>query len=113
MLITDHPMYKKATLGIQIVNQLYNLDTALKAAERWRSVFQKKEVPEDEFKPLNSRILIDAIVELGAFSKTQARQMLKSGAVRLDGEKLGESLDVPIQVGQKLQVGKHLFGKIV
>jgi tyrosyl-tRNA synthetase len=58
-------------------------------------------------------LLIDILVAAGLVpSKSEARRLLKAGAVELDGE-VQKVVSVPLRHGATLRVGKHRFLRIV
>ena len=55
--------------------------------------------------------MLDAIVQIRNCSKSEARRLITSGAVKLGGEKVDEAS--VLVSGQIMKVGKRGFGKIV
>ncbi len=91
---TLHPMKVKGDLAACIVRDFHGADAARDAAEQFARVHQRGETPDDmpQFElrrhgPLPG--LVDLLVSSGlAPSKTEARRLVKAGAVSLDGRKI-------------------------
>lgn len=111
----EHPMKAKKQLAMILVERFYSKEAALKARENFERVFSSKEIPDniEKFK-LISPTKISQILVLtgGAKSNNEARRLIESGAVRINGQKV-ES-DKIIEKGDfVLQCGKRYFRKIV
>ncbi len=114
-----HPRDVKMKLAFYIVERFHSKEEAEQAKQNFIKVFSKKEIPEDIPEPkleVNSTEipLVDLILKVGfAPSKSEARRLIKSGAVRINGEKIG---DINYKVSLKdefiLQVGKRKFARI-
>lgn len=105
-----HPMDKKKLLATEIVAQLHSLEAAWKAGEAFIATIQNKEVPAD-IPTVPARTLMEAMLVISVMSKTAARQLLKDGAVKVNGEKVFDEKS-PVSAGQIVQVGKRMFGRI-
>jgi len=111
----EHPMKAKKQLAMILVERFYSKEAALKVRENFERVFSSKEIPDniEKFK-LISPTKISQILVLtgGAKSNNEARRLIESGAVRINGQKV-ES-DKIIEKGDfVLQCGKRYFRKIV
>jgi tyrosyl-tRNA synthetase len=107
-----HPRDVKMKLAREIVDVFHGQEAAKKAQEHFRTVFQKRRLPDDMpertlSEPIN---LVDLIYEAEmARSKSQARRLVQQGAVRLDDEKIRE-IDATIEPQSAvLRVGKRRF----
>jgi len=93
---TLHPMKFKAELAARIVRDFHGAEAARAAEEHFARVHQRREDPADmpEFRlepGASIATLADLIVQSGlAPSKTEARRLLKAGAVYVDGNKIIE-----------------------
>ncbi len=96
-----HPMACKARLGFQISVDFHGEEAARRAQEHFERVHQRGELPgemrEMEFErgaaPAN---LVDLMVQGGlARSKTEARRLIRAGAVSLDGVRV-EDVTAPV-----------------
>ncbi|ADL11953.1 tyrosine--tRNA ligase [Acetohalobium arabaticum] len=118
-----HPMETKKRLAETIVAKYYDETTAKKAAREFERVFKDGELPEDIPQvELSSDRLEDGelwIVKLVAAtglvdSNSQARRMIKQGAVKIDGEKYDKmNLDLEVEDGMIIQIGKKRFAEII
>ncbi len=103
-----HPMDVKSDLALRIVADFHGREAAAAARERFARVHQRREVPADiqvhiaermpamrdavntEIKPAR-RLVGDLLVECGmASSKSEARRLIRGGAVSIDGQKVSE-----------------------
>jgi tyrosyl-tRNA synthetase len=118
-----HPMQTKKRLARTIVAKYYGQNNAEKAAKDFERVFKEGKWPEDipEVK-ISQDELEDGelwIVKLVALtelvdSNSQARRMIKQGAVKIDDEKYDKiNLDIEIKDGMIVRVGKKRFAKII
>jgi tyrosyl-tRNA synthetase len=115
-----HPMKFKGELALQIVRDFHGAEAARRAEEHFARVHQRGEEPEEmpEFRLERGAAiatLADLIVRSGlAPSKTEARRLLKAGAVSVDGNKVTE-VTAPIPVAAAdfvLRCGKRQFRRV-
>lgn len=116
-----HPMEAKMDLAKDIVAEFHGQVAAESAKEEFIRVFRQGQLPEDveEFHPVGlsqgddvglARLL--SLTKL-ASSSSEARRLIKSGAVRVDGLKVqDESAHVSVKDGMLLQVGKRRVCRI-
>ncbi len=107
------PVEGKRRLARAIAARYHGEEAAEAAAERFRAVFGRREVPTDAPEHALAAgetvhlpaLLVDAF---GLPSRSEARRRLAEGAVRIDGEQLRE-LDVARSevAGRTLQVGRR------
>ncbi|WP_282706261.1 tyrosine--tRNA ligase [Fuchsiella alkaliacetigena] len=118
-----HPMDVKKRLATTIVTKYYDGEQAQQAAQEFENVFKKGELPDDipEIE-LSEDDLEDGelwIVKLVAAtglvdSNSQARRMIKQGAVSIDDQKYEQiNEDIAVTDGMIIQIGKRRFAKIV
>jgi tyrosyl-tRNA synthetase len=130
-----HPMKVKGDLAQRIVSDFHGESAALAARNRFARVHQRGEIPEEmeEFKfcvgdaaasargtadvgdsPAMPHV-VDILVDSGmAPSKSEARRLVKSGAVSIDGEKIVDAR-APIPAGRDsfvLRCGKLQFRRV-
>jgi tyrosyl-tRNA synthetase len=112
------PRDAKHRLAREIVARFHGEEAADAAAAHFERVFVSRDAPEDipeaEFAAANGSIhLPELIAEVFGGSRSEARRLILSGGVRVDGEPLQE-LDVPGGAldGRVLQVGKRRFRRI-
>jgi tyrosyl-tRNA synthetase len=101
-----HPMKLKAKLGMQLVMDFHGEDAAKRAQEHFERVYQRHELPADmegfqfkisgtgEVRPAErntSGKIVDMLVDADlAPSKSEARRLIKAGAVSIDGVKVAD-----------------------
>ncbi len=115
-----NPRDLKVSLGQEIVRSFYGDDAATEAYEKFRTMFVKKEVPEDieEYvvPALGPIPLVDFIMERKlASSKGEARRLIDGGGVSVNGEKVtdNKAMFTPTQSGTVLKIGKRKFLKVI
>jgi tyrosyl-tRNA synthetase len=113
------PMELKKDLALSLVRMFHGEAEAERAAEHFARVHQRKELPEDmayfEVKRGGVVMLVDVLVlaEL-APSKSEARRLVKAGAVTLNGNKVMEPTAlVPADLSEfVLRCGKLRFCRV-
>jgi tyrosyl-tRNA synthetase len=91
-----HPMELKGQLGLRIVSDFYGPGAAREAREQFARVHQRHEVPQEVTEYILARgetvpALADLLVATGlAPSKSEAKRLIKAGAVTVDGQKVTE-----------------------
>lgn len=115
-----HPMKVKSQLAFRLVEDFHGAQAARQAEEHFARVHQRGDVPESmpEFhlkRGRNSDSLVDVLVQSGlAPSKTEARRLIKAGAVSVNGEKVtGVTATIPPEVSSfVLRCGKLRFCQV-
>lgn len=111
-----HPRDAKMRLAWEIVDSFHGHEAADAAQEHFRTVFQRRELPQEmPVWELSTAInIVDLISEAGmARSKSDARRLVQQGAVRLDGERV-TSVETMIEPREAvLRVGKRRFLRLV
>lgn len=117
-----HPKDCKLKLGRELVAWCYDQAAATAAQEAFERVYARKELPEDMAEiALSAGHLNDGAIWIVALldyaklseSRGQARRLIQQGGVQIDGEKVASvDLQVKVQDGMVLKVGKHKFVKI-
>ena len=115
-----HPKDAKAQLAYELVARYHGEEAAKKAKERFEAQFSKGQVPEDVPEhplPTDSeqKIFLPRLLkEAGLVKSTsEARRLIKQGAVSLNGTKLRqEEIDRPGS-GAILKVGKRRYLRLV
>jgi tyrosyl-tRNA synthetase len=110
----------KHALARRLIERFHGADAASAAAAHFDRVFVQHELPEDIeeacFDGSGGPVHMPALIASSfGRSRSEARRLLGQGAVRLDGEALGEEdLDVaPERLdGAVLQVGKRGFRRL-
>jgi tyrosyl-tRNA synthetase len=111
-----NPMEIKKILAEEIVKMYYGEKKAIDAASKFEQIFSHKELPEeiDKFELTGNYSLPQFLVELKlAVSNSEARRLINSGAVEIDGVKITEiSATISTHSGMVIKVGKRRFAKI-
>ncbi len=132
-----NPMEAKKRLARELVAQFHGAQAAQVAQEHFERVVQRKERPEDvptiavPFAGNAGHPNADLVAQAGAGSAevrlvrllvraglapsaTEARRLLKQGAVRVDGRQLGEGdVTVSLSPGATVQVGNRRFVQVI
>ncbi|HEX3011783.1 MAG TPA: tyrosine--tRNA ligase [Syntrophomonadaceae bacterium] len=111
-----NPRDAKMKLAREIITTYHNEQAAIEAEEKFRTVFTNRDIPEDipetvvgEPELWLPRFLADnGMVE----STSDARRLLKQGAIKLNGEKIKEET-IKTADGMVIQVGKRKFVRII
>lgn len=116
-----NPRDLKMKLAKEVVKLYHGEEKALEAEQYFKSVFQKKNIPDDI---AEMEVSIEESEE-GLFfipkivtglklspSTSEARRLLKQGGIKLNGEKV-ENDKIALETGDIIQVGKRKFAKII
>jgi len=112
-----NPRDFKMALAREIVRLYHGEEAARAAEEHFRTVFQRREIPEDlpevTLAPGNYP-LVRLLVEAGlAPSNSEARRLIQQGGVAVDGEKATDPLaEVQVRDGMVLRAGKRRFCRV-
>ena len=126
LLAVPHPLAgasprdAKRALARALVERFHGAEAALEAEAHFDRVFVERAVPDDvpeHVLPAENGVVHLPALIADAFGRSRgdARRLLASGGVRLDGEVLaGDVLDVsPAELeGKVLQVGKRAFARL-
>ncbi len=117
-----HPMKAKRKLARELVSKYYDSETAIKAEKEFNKVFKEGNTPDDikkieiEKDSLdNGELWIVKLVAATGFvdSNSQARRMIKQGAITIDDEKMEKiNIDLKVKNGMVIKVGKRRFAKV-
>ena len=116
-----HPMEVKKQLAMYIVARFHNEEAAIKAKEHFEKVHSKREFPDEIPEPeiiigtqQNKLPLFELVYKLEfASSKSEARRLIKGGAVKIDGNKFTDPYyEIDLSKEFILQVGKRKFARI-
>jgi tyrosyl-tRNA synthetase len=114
------PMEAKRALARAIVERFWGAAAARRAEQHFDRTVVRHEAPEEIDDLLVARdggqVHLPALIASGfGHSRSEARRLLAQGAVRLDGQELGEDdLDLPAERldGAVLQVGRRRFKRL-
>ncbi len=108
--ICENPMDEKLQLAKDLCRQLHGDTEANLGETAWRQVFQKKEIPND-LPDVPARTLLEAVVLIRQCSRNEARRLIVSGSVDVEGVRI--QADTFLNAGDVVKVGKRDFGKVV
>ena len=117
-----NPMQYKKELAHTIVKEYHGEEQAKQAAEEFANVFSKGNLPEDipEVEISKDQLedgelwIVKIVAATGMVdSNSEARRMIKQGAVSIDDKKYEKiNLDLEVKDGMIVQIGKRRFAKI-
>ncbi|MGB9841075.1 tyrosine--tRNA ligase, partial [Thermovenabulum sp.] len=117
-----HPRDVKMALAKEIVKMYHGLEEAKKAEENFIKVFQKKDMPDEMveyFIPegnLNpeKKIWLPKLLSITglASSNSEGQRLILQGAVKVNGERIENPVDIDLKEPVIVQVGKRKFAKI-
>lgn len=117
-----HPMAVKKRLAREIVGIYHSPEAGAEAQAEFERVFSSREVPQDmpEITIPDSDMIGGAVglirllgIAAMAPSNSEARRLIQSGAVSIDGEKQTDVMgSVTVKNGQVLKVGKLKFARL-
>ncbi|SFL50618.1 tyrosine--tRNA ligase [Pelosinus propionicus] len=113
-----HPRDAKMLLGRTIVRMYHDQQAAEEAELRFKSIFQKRELPTDiptvHWQGSRSITVIDLLIVLDLLgSKSEARRMIQNGGIKMNGEKILDIHAVIIIADDLIiQVGKRIYRKL-
>ncbi|KOF56034.1 MULTISPECIES: tyrosine--tRNA ligase [Clostridium] len=114
-LKSKNPRDIKMRLAKEIVKLYHGEKNAVKAEEHFKTIFQNNSVPEDikEIKIDKDEDIISCIVK-AAFSnsKSDARRLIKQGAVKVNGNKVFD-VNLCLKQDDILKVGKSKIVKLI
>ncbi len=113
-----HPGDTKRRLGREIVAQYHDPRAAADAEAAFDRVFREKDAPEevDEFiLPDGDPVWLPGVLKDAGLvkSSSEAKRLVAQGAVKIDGEPVGEELARASVGGRVVQVGKRRFVRLV
>jgi tyrosyl-tRNA synthetase len=114
------PVEQKRELARSIVRMFHGENAAAEAERTFDAVVRRQvpeKVPEVELSGDGELWIVD-LITLAGFASTngEARRFIRGGAVRLDGEVIGDetlSLEPGDVIGKVLQVGKRRYARFV
>ncbi|NPA58654.1 MAG: tyrosine--tRNA ligase [Aquificae bacterium] len=115
-----NPMEVKKRLAMYIVERFHGEEASIKAKEHFEKVHSRKELPDEIPEPeitlpsTEKTPVYELVYRTGfAPSKSEARRLIKGGAVKIDGKKITDPYgEVSLEREFILQVGKRKFARI-
>lgn len=113
-----NPKELKKELARAIVALYYDKEKTKKAEKEFEKVFEKGGIPEDIMELVVKKEKMGALNLVDATglvdSKSQAKRLLKQGAVQVDNEKIkGWKEDIKIRDEMIIKIGKKRFAKVI
>jgi len=114
------PLALKHRLASRVVDWIHGLAAARDAAEHFRRVVQRKEVPDEvpehqlELGPSGELAVLQALEQVGLIqSRGEGRRLISQGAVRIDEVRVSDPFE-KLQAGSHLlQVGKRRYARLL
>ena len=106
----ENPRDLKLELAHEIVRMYHTLEDADNARDKWLETVSGNKIADDV--PVvelssNSPMLVDLAVTLDpSMSKSQARQLIEAGGMRIDDTKVSGNIQVSLKHGAVVQLGK-------
>lgn len=114
-----NPRQFKVELAQEIITRFHNKTEAEKALTDFEQRFKQNEIPDDiqeiTLKIEDKHIAITNLLKNAGLtsSTSEARKMIESGAVKIDGQKIADiHLTIAIDTQQVYQVGKRRFARV-
>jgi len=114
-----NPMIYKKKLAFTLLKMLYTDKEAKSAQEFFKTTFQEKRLPIDipsyKIKEGEKIKILDLLHEAKMVkSKSEAKRLILSGALTIDGQKISDpSKQLVSKKGISIKLGKHRFIKLV
>lgn len=108
-----NPRDFKMRLAYEVVRTFLGNKAAKKGEENFQKVFQEKSRPQDipELQPSNTDIITVLVEAQICKSKSEARQVIAQGGVKINDQKVG-AIDAKVKSGDVVQKGSRFFVKI-
>jgi tyrosyl-tRNA synthetase len=121
--LPENPRAKQKQLALAIVTQYHSPEVALQAQHDAEQIVlagnttDLGDIPEFELSQINFPAPLHYLVKASGLCKSnsEAQSQIKNGAVKLDGEKLGDRIFASIDElsGKVLQVGRKKFLRLI
>ncbi len=117
-----HPKLAKENLALELTARYCGKEAAQKALDDFKALFGRKEIPEEieemavAVEDGTSAVRLANIIVTAGFAKStsEAMRLISQGGVKVDGEKAADAkMEVPVNKGFLLQVGKRFFKRII
>jgi len=112
-----HPRDIKMELAREIVSIFHSEEAALRAEERFVTVFQQRDLPDDmPVYRMNSPMnIIDLMASAGLIkTKSEGRRLVQQGGVKLGGRVISEvEAQIDLMDEAVLQIGRRKFVRVI
>ncbi|KKP48076.1 MAG: Tyrosine-tRNA ligase [Candidatus Woesebacteria bacterium GW2011_GWA1_33_30] len=110
--IKNDPMLWKKKLAYEVVKLLWGEKIALKSANKFDKTFSKKE-PEFSLEIKLFKSLSETIAPYTSLkSLSDAKRLIQQGAIKINGDVVTD-LNYKIKKGDKVKIGKKIFGTLI
>ena len=113
----ENPRNIKMELAREIVRLYHTEEDVIAAEERFKSVFQKGQIPTDiltvEVNKENLDLAAVLVENKMAPSKSELRRLVSQGGVKVDQEKISNLQEVDVDGELVIQIGKKKFIKLI
>lgn len=106
--IKKDPMNEKKRLAFEIVKSLWGKESAIKAQEEFERTFQEQKPAYETKIPLKDNLA--ATIAAFTSSISEAKRLINQGGVDVNGQQA--DISYQLKVGDKIRIGKKLFGTI-
>lgn len=112
----ENPRNEKVKVAMAIVDKYHPAGSGEKAYDEFQRVFKQGDVPDDvETKQIpdtdEAKFLVNLLADTSLLpTKSEARRMIKQGAVSIDGEKINDiKYTISLEEKRLIKVGKRKF----
>lgn len=106
--IKKDPMNEKKRLAFEIVKFLWGKESAIKAQEEFELTFQEQKPAYDTKIPLKDNFA--STIAAFTTSISEAKRLINQGGVDVNGQQA--DISYQLKVGDKIRIGKKLFGTV-
>lgn len=110
--IKTNPMLEKKNLAYEIVKLLWGEKLAKKAALTFENNFQKREVEFTQEIKINKSLVETIAPFTNLKSVSDAKRLIQQGGLTINGDAVSD-LNYKIKKGDKIKIGKKIFGILV
>lgn len=115
---SEHPKEVKKRLAVELTARFHGEVAAEAASREFENIFKNKGLPDKidtiRLKSPDSRLLVDMLVSVNlAPSKSEARRLIKQGAVVVDEQKINKIDHILSCEEHLIRVGKKKFLKVI
>jgi tyrosyl-tRNA synthetase len=104
------PMILKKKLAFEVTKQIWSLEEAEKAQKHFEDTVQNKKITEDT-PVIFSTHIVNAILLIRKCSISEAKRLIKQGAVRVNNEKINDER-LEVKKGDVVRVGRLDAAKV-
>lgn len=109
--IKKDPMRMKKKLAFEIVKLLWGEESAKSGESEFSRTFQKGEASFDTEIELKENLITTIAPHTALKSLGEAKRLVSQGAIEVNGETITD-FDHSIKIGDKIKIGKKIFGTI-